>query len=177
MDNFNLENISIGGQDVVEASKEEVSTSLLSEEVKGKPRPPKTNEIFYKDCEEVKTCHLNDVVLTDQGRILNLSLTIRNVCRGKRVALAVALYEVGSCGKEYSRGTKVMTIPAHYKSCCKDIDVPCMRFVFPEDISVGSGNSMCTATRHFIARVDAHYIDSDSGTCCATALPCTCEIQ
>ena len=55
---------------------------------------------------------------------------------------------------------------AHGGSCCADIPICDIRFILPEDISVGSGEG-CTSRRHFIVRVDAQYLDS--------SVPCSCS--
>ena len=50
--------------------------------------------------------------LESQGRILQLDLTLKQVCPGKRGALAVILTEVDENGQEHARGMKTVTIPA-----------------------------------------------------------------
>lgn len=65
------------------------------------------------------------------GRILQLSVTLNNVCPNKRVALAVIVTEVDSEGTEYRRGMKTMTIPAHSGDSCRDVNVRCIKFVLP----------------------------------------------
>ena len=47
------------------------------------------------------------------GCIIQMDVTIKNVCPGKRVALAAILTEVDEHGMEYQRGMKALTIPAH----------------------------------------------------------------
>ena len=42
--------------------------------------------------------------LESQGRILQLDLTLKQVCPGKRVALAVILTEVDDNGQEHAGG-------------------------------------------------------------------------
>ena len=56
---------------------------------------------------------MGDTYLESLGRIIQMDVTIKNVCRGKRVALAAILTEVDENGMEYRRGMKAMTIPAH----------------------------------------------------------------
>ena len=99
------------------------------------------------------------------GRILQLDVTLRNVCPHKRVALAVILSEVDECGKEYKRGMKIMTVPAHTKKTCQDVTVRCIKFVLPEDLDVsGSETSICNS-RKFKAKFIANYIDNDFECC------------
>ena len=64
--------------------------------------------------------------------ILQLDVTVKNVCPGKRVALAAILTEVDENGTEHQRGMKVMTLPAHSAPVCRDVLVKCIKFVVPE---------------------------------------------
>ena len=109
---------------------------------------------------------MGDTYLESQGRILQLDVTVKNVCPGKRVALAVILTEVDCKGKEHSRGMKTITIPAHKYSGCRDVLVKCIKFVLPEDLDVSGGKpkAMCNA-RYFKARFIAHNIDTDFRCC------------
>ncbi|MFQ8831818.1 MAG: hypothetical protein ACLR7U_02260 [Ruthenibacterium lactatiformans] len=99
-----------------------------------------------------------------QGRILDLTMCLKNVCPGKRVAVGIALSELDPRGNEYPRGMKTFTVPAHHHSYCADIPVEAMRFILPEDISVSGTSDSCGNRRHFTARVVAHYIDFNSAT-------------
>ena len=97
-----------------------------------------------------------------QGRILQLSVTLKDICPGKRTALAAILTEVDQQGNEYPRGIKTLTIPAHTASGCRDIRVRCIKFVVPEDLDVSGGSPPSTCDqRNFKARFIAHSIDSD----------------
>lgn len=103
-----------------------------------------------------------DFVITS----MQLDINLKNVCPRKRVALAIALSEVDQQGNEYQRGTKTLTIPAHFSTSCRDVLVKCVKFILPEDLDVsgGSTTAMCN-TRNFKARVFAHNIDSDFYCC------------
>ena len=103
-----------------------------------------------------------DFVITS----MQLDVNLKNVCPRKRVALAIALSEVDQQGNEYQRGTKTLTIPAHFSTSCRDVLVKCVKFILPEDLDVsgGSTTAMCN-TRNFKARVFAHNIDSDFYCC------------
>lgn len=72
---------------------------------------------------------LGDVYLESAGRILQLNVNLKNVCPRKRVALAIALSEVDQQGNEYQRGTKTLTIPAHFSTSCRDVLVKCVKFI------------------------------------------------
>ena len=99
-----------------------------------------------------------------------MDVTIKNVCPGKRVALAAILSEVDEDGMEYPRGMKAMTIPAHNFPTCRDVLVKCIKFVVPEDLDVSGGSTaaMCNQ-RNFKARFIAHNVDTDF-SCCESVL-------
>lgn len=111
---------------------------------------------------------LGDVYQDGLGRILQLNLTLKNVCPRKRVALAVVLTEVDVYGIEHQRGLKTFTIPAHTEPGCRDVQVKCIRFIAPEDLDVsgGSPNALCNP-RNFKIRAFSHYIDTDFRCCTA----------
>ena len=62
-------------------------------------------------------------------------------------------------GTKAIRGCKVLTIPAHTGSGCRDVHVMCVPFVLPEDPDAcGCNNGMCTG-RTFRVRIIAHPMD------------------
>lgn len=128
---------------------------------------PDPVELTVHGCQDSVVVNLGDVFLESQGRILQLDLTLKQVCPGKRVALAVILTEVDENGQEHARGIKTVTIPAHDFPNCRDVLVKCIKFVVPEDLDGTGGNTrpMCEP-RSFRARVIAHNIDSDFCCCC-----------
>ena len=130
------------------------------------PEPcPEPVELTVKGCTDGVVVDLGDTWLESQGRIIQMDLTLKNVCPNRRVALAAILTEVDGEGMEYQRGMKAMTIPAHDAPECRDVQVKCIKFVVPEDLDVsGSPDSMCNA-RTFQARFIAHYIDTDYRGC------------
>ena len=99
------------------------------------------------------------------GRIVQLDVTLKNVCPNKRVALAVILNEVDENGIEHKRGLKTMTIPAHTRETCQDILVRCVKFVLPEDLDVYDTTDSICNQRNFKARFICHYIDNDYYCC------------
>lgn len=108
---------------------------------------------------------MGDTYLESLGRIIQLDVTVRNVCPGKRVALAVILTEVDENGLEYQRGMKAMTIPAHNSATCRDVLVRCIKFVVPEDLDVTGDTGRLCNQRNFKARFIAHNIDTDYRCC------------
>ena len=121
-------------------------------------------------CQDAAVIDLRNVELSSLGRIVQLDTTIKNICPGKRVAVAVQLTEIGKDGEEYPRGLKTFTVPAHTAQSCADIEMKCIRFILPEDLDVsgGSPNSICNA-RNFRVRAMANYIDTDF-VCCDTQI-------
>ena len=124
---------------------------------------PAPVDLTVEGCKDSVQVDLGGVSLESQGRIIQMDVTIQDVCPGKRVALAAILTEVDPDGKEYQRGMKTMTIPPHSFPTCRDVLVKCIKFVVPEDLSV-SGGAMCSP-RKFRARFLANNIDTDYHCC------------
>ena len=123
-------------------------------------------DLMVDGCQDSVLVDLGDVYLQSLGRIVQVDVRIKNVCPGKRVALAVILTEVDDEGMEYQRGMKAMTIPAHSYPTCRDVLVKCIKFVLPEDLRINQNNpgSMC-GSRNLKARFIAHNIDTDYRCC------------
>ena len=135
------------------------------------PEPcPVPVDLTVNSCSDAVVVDMGDTSLESLGRIIQMDVTIKNVCPGKRVALAAILTEVDENGMEYQRGMKAMTIPAHNASTCRDVLVKCIKFVVPEDLDVSgaSTQAMCNS-RNFKARFIAHTIDTDF-RCCESVL-------
>lgn len=79
--------------------------------------------------------------------------------------MAVVLTELDDNNNEYKRGMKALTIPAHNHPSCRDIQVKCIKFVLPEDISLAGDSTSICPKRRFKARVIHHYIDNDFDCC------------
>jgi len=114
-------------------------------------------------CGDVTTCVLNDIDLDAQGHVLVFETKVRNVCPGKRVAVAIALHELDGDGVEYPRGMKTLTLPAHHEQYNCDIAIQNIRFILPGDISVNTQDSDSCTQRQFVARTHAHYVDAYGG--------------
>ena len=131
------------------------------------PEPcPVPVDITIGGCQDAALMDAGNTYLESLGRILQLDVTIKNVCPDKRVALAAILTEIDPKGNEHSRGVKTMAIPAHHSSHCRDILVKCISFVLPEelDVSGGTPKGICNP-RKFKARFIAHYIDTNYRCC------------
>ena len=127
------------------------------------PEPcPTPVDLTVDGCVDSTLVDLGDTYLESTGRIIQLDVTVKNVCPRKRVALAIILTEVDEDGMEYQRGMKTVTIPAHNFSTCRDVLVKCVKFVVPDDtdVSEGSTGTLCKQ-RNFKARFIAHNIDTD----------------
>ena len=123
---------------------------------------PQPVELVMDGCEGSVEFDAGELDLQSLGRIVQLDVTLRNVCPNRRVALGVILTEVDEQDVEHSRGMKTVTVPAHTADGCRDVAVRRIRFVLPEDLNVSGGSpaSMCLA-RRLRARVIAHYVDTD----------------
>lgn len=132
------------------------------------PEPcPVPVDLPVSRCSDAVVVDMGDVALESLGQIIQMDVTIKNVCPRKRVALAAILTEVDQEGMEQQRGMKTMTIPAHNSSSCRDVLVRCIKFVVPQDLN----ESRCCPVqgncrqRNFKARFIAHYIDTDFRCC------------
>lgn len=123
-------------------------------------------DLSVDGCSDTVEFDAGDLVMDSLGRIVQIDVTLQNVCPNRRVALAVLLSELDNLDVEHKRGMKTMTIPAHTNDSCRDVLVRCIKFVFPEDLDVsGSTTSICNE-RRFRARLIAHYVDFDFECCC-----------
>lgn len=123
------------------------------------PEPcPEPVCVTMNGCESTLEFDAGYISLNSLGRILKADVTLMNVCPNRRVALAAILSELDCEGREYQRGIKILTIPAHDSGRCADVTVRCIRFVLPEELSPHGGSGMCHE-RSFRLRFIANYID------------------
>ena len=127
---------------------------------------PEPVDVTIGGCEDVVEYDAGLLGLDSPGRILQLDVTIKDVCPLRRVALAVILNEVDDEDNEHKRGLKTITVPAHNKEGCRDVTVRRIRFVLPEDLDVSGDHDAICNERKFKARFIAHYIDNDFDCCC-----------
>lgn len=129
---------------------------------------PVTVDLTVDGCTDTVEFDAGDLVMDSLGRIVQLDVTLHNVCPNRRVALAVMLNELDELDVEHKRGLKTLTIPAHTREGCRDVTVRCIKFVLPEDLDVtGDAFSICNE-RRFRARLIANYVDYDFECCCDT---------
>ena len=123
------------------------------------PEPcPEPVCVTMNGCESTLEFDAGYISLNSLGRILKADVTLMNVCPNRRVALAAILSELDCEGREYQRGIKILTIPAHDSGRCADVTVRCIRFVLPEELRPHGGSGMCHE-RSFRLRFIANYID------------------
>lgn len=128
-------------------------------------RCPEPVNVTFEGCEDSVEFDAGDLMLESLGRILQLDVTLKNICPGRRVALAVIVTEVDNKGEEHRRGLKTLVVPAHDGKSCRDITVRCIKFVLPEALDVsGKDDGICNK-RHFKVRFLANYIDNDFSCC------------
>lgn len=127
---------------------------------------PEPVDVIVDGCEDAIEFDAGELGMESLGRIIQLDVTLKNICPHRRVALAAVLTEVDSQGVEHKRGLKTMTVPAHTRAACRDITVRCIKFVLPEDLDVsgGSEGAICNK-RKFRTRFIAHYVDNDFECC------------
>lgn len=124
------------------------------------PEPcPEPVDVTVEGCTDAVVVDAGEISLDAVGRILQINVTVRDVCPDRKVSLAVILTELDSQGKKETRGVKVFALPPHKESGCRDVQVRCVRFAVPED-----GTQLC-ATRTFQVQTFAHYMDSDFSCC------------
>lgn len=126
--------------------------------------PIPVSEISVEGCQDVLSVDAGDVYLEDTGMILKLDATLKNVCPGRKSAMAMLLSEVDTDGNEISRGVKMFSIPAHFSPSCRDVKIKGVRFVIPDDAYDSTRENPDCPTRRFRVRMISHY--SDGGAVC-----------
>ena len=122
-------------------------------------------DLSVDGCSDTIEFDAGELSMQSIGRIVQLDVTLKNVCPKKRVALAVILNEVDENGMEHKRGLKTMTIPAHTRETCQDVLVKCIKFILPEDLDVYDTTDSICNERNLKARFLCHYIDNDYYCC------------
>ena len=130
------------------------------------PEPcPEPTELQIPGCQDALHSVLPAVSMQSLGRIVQVDVTIKGVCPGKRLAASILLSERDPEGISQTRGVKHVLIPAQTGDACRDITLRCVQFSVPETLDPqGDPNSICKE-RQFEARVIANYVDSDFQCC------------
>ena len=130
------------------------------------PEPcPVPVEFQVEGCRDAAHVTHGDVTLRGLGRIVQVDVTLKSVCPGKRVAASIMLVEVAPDGTELPRGVKHILVPAQTGEECKDLTLKCVQFSLPEALdAMGTAHSICNA-RRFASRVVANYVDTDFACC------------
>ena len=81
--------------------------------------------------------------MTDLGRILQVDFVLHDICPHRRTSVGIIVTELMDDGIEASRGFKVLTIPAHTGSGCRDVHVMCVPFVLPETRAHAAATTAC----------------------------------
>ena len=126
---------------------------------------PEPVDLEVTGCDGTIMFDAGELNMESLGRIVEVDVTLRNVCPNRRVALAAILTEVDDEGDEHERGMKIMTIPAHTAERCRDVAVRCIKFILPQNLDgCGEPVAMCQP-RDLRVRFLSHYIDGGF-TCC-----------
>ena len=130
------------------------------------PEPcPEPTVLEVPSCKDAVHVTLKDTALLSLGRIVQLDLTIKSVCPGKRVAASIILNELGPEGELLPRAVKHILLPAQSGHECQDIKLKCIRFSLPEALDASGNASAICNSRAFEAQVIANYVDTDF-ICC-----------
>lgn len=130
----------------------------------------KETHIYFNPCEDTKSITIADQLVEGMGHTLDIAMTLRDVYPDRRVAVGIAIYEVDDHNEEFSRGFRAVTLPAHSGRCRADVAMPRMRFVLPDDIRLDSEKT-CDIRRHFVVRMNSHYVDTSSMCVSAESIP------
>ena len=122
-------------------------------------------DLTVTGCDGTVVFDAGELTMESLGRIVEVDVTLRNVCPNRRVALAVILTEVDGEGDERERGMKIITVPAHTAGRCRDVAVRCIKFILPQDLDgCGEPTAMCQP-RDLRVRFLSHYIDGGFPCC------------
>lgn len=104
--------------------------------------------VFFDKCQDNEEKTIGPVRLKCQARLLKINVLLKNVCRGRKIALGVIVCE-GKKTKGF-KGTEI-EIPGKPGSGCTTIKINNFCFVLPD-------KSICDKKR-FEVKVVAHYTD------------------
>ena len=126
---------------------------------------PEPTEFTIPGCKDAVRVELSPTGIASLGRIVQLDVTLKAICPGKRVAASVMLMELSPDGSELPRGVKHILVPSQTGDACRDVTLNCIQFSLPEALdAAGETGSICNP-RQFSARVIANYVDTDFACC------------
>ena len=115
--------------------------------------PAGETHLYFEPCESIKSVRITETLPDSEGRMLDVTMTLQNVCPGRRVFIGLSAHEVMEGGAEELRGFRALTLPAHHDGAAHAVDAPPIRFILPEE------GSYPGRPRHFVLRAYAHYAD------------------
>lgn len=130
---------------------------------------PDPVECRAEGCQSEVLADVGPVKVTGTGCFLEVHLTLKGVCPGRKVALGVLLTEKDNHGKEHPCGVKTLVVPPHHGEVCKDIRLECLRFVIPSN----EWSERPCEQRRFEVRALANYMDFKF-ECINFEKPCPC---
>ncbi len=118
--------------------------------VPGHPFGDRMEDIVFMPCEEYRDITVNKIHLHSEGRLLNVRIRLSGVMRGRRIRLAVLMYENDGDGKRLG-GLRVaeVTVPGAH-GYQRELAVGDFCFVLPEE-------DICVNGSEVTIQIIAHY--------------------
>ena len=86
--------------------------------------PAGETHIYFEPCESIKSVRVSQSLPDSEGRMLDVTLTVQNVCPGRRVFIGLSAHEVMEGGAEELRGFRALSLPAHHDGSAHAVDAP-----------------------------------------------------
>jgi len=109
--------------------------------------------------EKTKVFSLGNIRCEQGGCILEVSLKLKDVAPGRRVAVGVLLEEETEGGGGLCHGARTIAVPAHRNSAPSDIPLDHILFVLPRF----DAEENVRPQRRFRVSAVSHYMDADFG--------------
>lgn len=111
----------------------------------------KTEELCLNPCEEFTSFTVHNVHLHCEGRILKVKVQLKDVSKGRKIRLAVLLYEK-ECREMELKGLRVceITVPGFPNGSAGEVTIGDFFFILPEE-------DICMNHKKVIVEVVAHY--------------------
>jgi hypothetical protein len=139
-----------------ELDEEDMDLDLEPDEPEGgrfEPRRPsgdRTEDIVFMPGEQFKDVTINNVYLHSEGRVLKVRIRLSEAIQGRRIRLAVLMYESDGVDRRLS-GLRVaeVTVPGTFGSV-RELTVGDFCFVLPEE-------DICISESEVSLQIIAHY--------------------